>query len=313
MKIGKYMMDGLFLGIQGNARAAIKAAEEVSWAVIDRFKDTFQTRSPSRVMIEIGKYVGEGFAQGLRESQASINEVWKELDAKLLEAASSAREIITEEQKKLKELRAADKPDTEAIKAAQKTIAENELILKQSVAGHKALTKELREEKAELSALVGQYNQVSEQLKTAREKLKAAKEEQSCHNSRATPKSIPTMPAITEGEGTGPEQLAAYLQALKDQTAAVATYSATLDELRKLGLNKGTYEKLLEEGTADQAFATALLAGGKTAVDGLNKLDAQLDKEAAETRDKGWRLPEEFWCSGRSGSCRRLEVSDGRA
>ena len=33
----------------------------------------------------------------------------------------------------------------------------------------------------------------------------------------------------------------------------------------------------MKEGTADQKFASQLLAGGKTAVDGLNALDAQLD------------------------------------
>jgi hypothetical protein len=33
----------------------------------------------------------------------------------------------------------------------------------------------------------------------------------------------------------------------------------------------------LKEGTADQKFASQLLAGGKTAVDGLNALDSQLD------------------------------------
>jgi hypothetical protein len=37
---------------------------------------------------------------------------------------------------------------------------------------------------------------------------------------------------------------------------------------------------LVEEGTADQAFADKLLAGGKTAVQGLNKLDIQLNKAA---------------------------------
>ena len=280
-ELGKNIMDGLFKGIAGNGKAPITAAEEMSLLVIGKFKETFQTYSPSKVMQEIGHYVGDGFAKGLRESQASINEVWKELDAKLIEAMTNAREIVASEQKKLKELRAAEKPDTEAIKAAQKAITENQLILKQSVAGHKLLTEELRAQKTELSQLVGEYNVLSEKLTTAREKLKAAKEERASTIQSYTDQ-YSTLPALTEGEGTGQEQLAAYLQALKDQTAAVATYKDTLDQLRKLGLDDATYEKLLEEGTADQEFATALLAGGKTAVEGLNKLDAQLKTEATK-------------------------------
>jgi hypothetical protein len=71
-------------------------------------------------------------------------------------------------------------------------------------------------------------------------------------------------------------QVANWMQALQNQQSAVYTYSDTLEQLRKLGLDDATYQKLLQDGTADQAFASQLLAGGKTAVDGLNKLDAQL-------------------------------------
>ena len=77
------------------------------------------------------------------------------------------------------------------------------------------------------------------------------------------------------------QQLQNYLAALRNQSAAVATYKTTLDQLRKLGLDDETYKKLLSEGTADQSFANQLLAGGKTAVQGLNKLDAQLMKVSA--------------------------------
>jgi hypothetical protein len=70
--------------------------------------------------------------------------------------------------------------------------------------------------------------------------------------------------------------MANYMDALAIQSAAVATYKTTLEELRKLGLDDATYEKLLEEGTADQSFANQLLAGGKTAVEALNTLDKNL-------------------------------------
>jgi hypothetical protein len=75
-------------------------------------------------------------------------------------------------------------------------------------------------------------------------------------------------------------QVANYLAALNNQQLAVSAYATTLQQLRKLGLDDATYKKLLEEGTADQSFANQLLAGGKTAVDGLNTLDKQLQTES---------------------------------
>jgi tape measure domain-containing protein len=281
MKIGQYIMDGLYKGISGNGKASITAAEEMSRLVIAKFAETFQTYSPSKVMYEIGQYVGEGFAQGLRDSKESINQVWKELDDKLLEAMRGARETIDSEQKKLSELQKAAKPNAEAIKEAQKVISENQVLLQRSTAGHKALTQELRDEKAELIGLVTQYHQISEKLKGAQEALATAKQTRADAIKGFTDQ-YATLPDIVkeDAEGNAVDQLKTYMDALKNQADAVAAYRSTLDQLRKLGLDDATYQKLLEEGTADQEFATALLAGGKTAVEGLNKLDTQLKTQA---------------------------------
>ena len=81
---------------------------------------------------------------------------------------------------------------------------------------------------------------------------------------------------VLNAEGTAVDQLATYTQALANQTKAVGAYQATLDQLRKLGLDNVTYQKLLKEGPADQNFANQLLAGGKTAVRALNTLDKNL-------------------------------------
>jgi hypothetical protein len=87
---------------------------------------------------------------------------------------------------------------------------------------------------------------------------------------------------MTDKDGNAlTDQLGPYTQAVANQITAVQTYKDTLDQLRSLGLDDATYQKLLSEGTADQQFANQLLAGGKTAVDGLNALDSQL-KTASE-------------------------------
>ena len=281
MLIGQYIMDGLYKGISGNGKAAITAAEEMSRLVIGKFAEVFQTYSPSKVMEEIGQYVGQGFVKGLRGSQDDIRQSFTDLNKMLTEAMTTARETIASEQKKLRELREADKPDIAAIKEAQKVIAQNQDLLSLSTAGHIALTQTLKAEKAELLSLAADYERISEKLTKAQEALTEAKKVRD-DAIKAYSTQYAALPDIVteDAEGHAVDQLATYMEALKNQADAVAAYRSTLDQLRALGLDDATYQKLLEEGTADQEFATALLAGGKTAVQGLNTLDAQLKTEA---------------------------------
>jgi tape measure domain-containing protein len=278
--IGEFMMMGLVKGMENNTRGLFDTAEDIAWGVIGRFQETFQTKSPSKVMAEIGKFVAEGFAQGLRGGKEDINSAFEELNTMLTEAMVNARETIIEEEAKLDELRKAKKPDMEAIRAAEKAVAENESILKRSKAAHDALVHSLKDEKAELIKIAVEFDNVSNKLKAAQDKLKSLQEAKAAAV-QGFADQYATLPGLTDTEGiTGQEQLANYMEALKNQADAVAAYRITLDELRKLGLDDATYQKLLEEGTADQEFATALLAGGKTAIEGLNALDKNLKTES---------------------------------
>jgi tape measure domain-containing protein len=81
---------------------------------------------------------------------------------------------------------------------------------------------------------------------------------------------------VLNAKGTSVDLLATYVKSLQTQTTTVSAYQATLQQLRKLGLDDVTYQKLLSEGPTDQRFAEQLLSGGKTAVNSLNTLDTQL-------------------------------------
>ena len=90
---------------------------------------------------------------------------------------------------------------------------------------------------------------------------------------------------LTEGKiltaaGDQVDVVATYLQDLKNQATAVSAYNATLEQLRTLGIDKKTYQMLVEEGTAAAGFAEALLLGGKTAVKSLNVIDTDISKES---------------------------------
>ena len=128
--------------------------------------------------------------------------------------------------------------------------------------------KAVADEQAKLNAVLGDGTSTPEAIASAQASLKSAQD------------ALGALEAgkILTASGEAVDQLATYEQALTQQTAAVAQYGKTLEQLRKLGLDDTTYNKLLSEGTADQAFANQLLAGGRTAVQALNTLDAGLAK-----------------------------------
>lgn len=342
--LGEMLMEGLNKGMEENASKVYAQVDTVGKGVIKGFNDTFQTASPSKVMFEIGQYVTQGFAKGLRSGSEDVKSAWTELNNKLVEAQRGFRETIAEEQKKLKELREADKPDKKAIAEAQQIIADNEKLLAQSTASHKLLTGALKDEKAELLKLSDDYVKVSDKLDKAKEVLAAAIKtrddaikgyrdqyadlpklsdtaaeqiaaanakiveaqdnlnktlEEQGDNAEAVAAAQKALADAQQGlkdvvgdrvlnaAGTEIDVLATYLKDLKGQADAVAAYTQTLNQLRKLGLDDATYQRLLKEGTADQAFATQLLAGGKTAVQGLNALDRQLTAEADKLAKQG--------------------------
>ena len=286
--LGEMIMKGFSLGLDTNAKNAYKSAEVISYGVIKTFNDIFKTASPSKVMFEIGQYVGQGFAQGLHSTSNDIKSVWTELNNKLIESSRAARETIAEEEKKLAELRDAKKPDAKAIAEVQKVIEENQRLLAQSTAGHKLLTGALKDEKAELIKLSDDYVSVSNKLNAAKDVLANAIKTRD-DAIKGWQDQYATLPDIVtkDAEGNAVDALANYMGALKNQADAVGAYQSTLAQLRKLGLDDATYQKLLKEGTADQEFASQLLAGGKTAVQGLNTLDKQLTVEAAKLAKQG--------------------------
>lgn len=274
IELGGNITSGLAVGLGKNNQNVYNAAAAMSSRALAGVKNSLQPEA----IRELGQYVGKEFANGLQGSQDDIRTAFSELNDKLTKAMAAARETISSEEDKLEELRKAKKPDTEAIAKAQKVIDENETLLARSIATRKALTVSLKDERAELLSLTAQYDQISDKIQRAQEVLAQAQQTRKDALTGYTQQfsDLPDIPQLLDSEGNPVDQLASYMEALTNQTKAVQAYGATLEQLRKLGLDDATYKKLLEEGTADQSFANQLLAGGKTAVESLNTLDANL-------------------------------------
>ena len=223
--------------------------------------------------------------QGLVGSTDQINQAFTDLNSKLAQEAYSARSTIDSNQQTLKQLLDAQKPDTAAIQKAQDAINQNEQLLSRVLNTQTELNKGLTVQKTKLKGLAADFATIDAQLKTAQQDLTTAQNTRDNAVSQFTSQ-YDTLPTIVATDANGDpispaDQLAQYEADLQSQASAVGTFGQTLTQLRKLGLNDSEYQKLVNDGTADQDFANQLLAGGKTAVDGLNTLDAQLAANSA--------------------------------
>lgn len=277
---GKFIIDGFVIGLDDNAPELYKTAEQIMNEFMKKWNKVFKGegfggKGPLR---DLGEFVTHDFAKGLLGFPDAIDSVFKDLNQKLNENMATARKNIAEEKKKLAELRAKGQEDSDAFKKAQDALKKNQELLAHSTAAHKVMISVLKSQKSELKAVAAEYQDVSERLDAAQQSLidlKKTRDEQI----KSLTEQYSTLPAIVteDAEGNAVDQLKTYMDALTNQANAVAAYQSTLDQLRQLGLDDKTYQKLVEEGTADQAFADQLLAGGKTAVDALNTLDSQLE------------------------------------
>jgi tape measure domain-containing protein len=271
-EIGKFTMLGFVKGLEDNSKPVKDSAEGIGRSVIDITKSIFGIRSPSQVMRDLGKEVGAGFAQGIHGSKDDIRNAFQSMNDRLVETIRSARQAIAEEQRNIKEQLKAEKPDLEAIRESQKVIRDNEIIMNRSAAARRRLVDGLHDEENMLVRLTGKWEKTTAKLDEARKVLEDARAARDSAQAALTDK-FATTPVIDKDSDT---MVMDYTVALRDQIAATKSYTETLAKLRALGLDDTTYQKLLDEGLAGKEFAESLLQGGKTAVDGINKLDTEL-------------------------------------
>lgn len=282
-EIGKNIMLGLAQGIT-NTTAPQAAIADLSVQISKHTKNA-------------GKTAGADFLKAFGDTLSirpdpdpidqAFGDISDKLKGKLAETIRDVRSAQTQIAK-LKVQRKTDKgsadaQDVKQIKALEaqvRAMKSLEAALKTGRAELLAHEHGLNNDKSALKSLTAQYKQALSDLDAANQALATAI---STRDNAITQFSeqFATLPELSDS-GSGQQQLISYQKALQNQVNAVSTYSATLDQLRALGLDDATLQKLIADGTADQAFASALLAGGATAVQGLNALDAQL-KSVSDT------------------------------
>lgn len=73
LEIGKNIVQGIVDGITGRIGAIKDKIKEIASTITDGIKGLLDIHSPSRVMMELGQYTGEGMALGLQNSVAEVS------------------------------------------------------------------------------------------------------------------------------------------------------------------------------------------------------------------------------------------------
>lgn len=92
---GADLMSGLVDGVTSGAARARDAIGDAARGLINRFRSETQTRSPSRVFAELGGYLMDGLAVGIRENARSPLDAMSQVTAEMGEQVGSAASQIS--------------------------------------------------------------------------------------------------------------------------------------------------------------------------------------------------------------------------
>lgn len=94
--IARMCMEGFITGIVVKGKEAIAAAQEIAQAVADIMCDVLDINSPSKVMMDIGGWVGEGLAIGMQNTSSMIEESSKNMANNALSGLESIRSQVAD-------------------------------------------------------------------------------------------------------------------------------------------------------------------------------------------------------------------------
>ena len=278
VSVGDSMMNNVAAGIAKNRKVEI-VLKDAAGRAIEGYKKAFEIQAgQSAPADELAKYISKDFKSSLKGNEDDVQKAFDGLNDKLKSSMDAARSTIQQQTAKLRDLLKAKKIDWAAVTRAQAVINQNEKLLI-SAAGAKAKLADIAKNNS--TALVDAstaLDEVSQKLKDAQtnlDNLKAAK-------TQAAEQFADQFSALPDIDENSKNPLPKFLQELRTRKDAVEKYRQTLEKLKAMGLDDATYEKLLSEGTGGQIFAEQLIAGGPAAVAEVNSLNSAIQTSASQ-------------------------------
>ncbi|MGC5319315.1 hypothetical protein ACPXB5_11315 [Micromonospora arida] len=233
---------GLAAGIRSSRGIAEAAAAAVSAGAAAAARAAIKVKSPSRVMMEVGRFFTAGFVSGMVGGAAEV----KSTSAKIAGMAYKAF-----------------RDKGLSTKTANKRVG--------------SLLKALTPRQNQLNSLAKKWDSVASKLTTARAKLADALKLRDDFAAGVRDSAISRASIAGIAAGTP----ALLLEKMRAGLAETKEFASVLAELRKRGLNDTSYRQFAEAGVDSLGNARALLAGGAGAVSEVNAIQSQLNSVAA--------------------------------
>ncbi|WP_052124676.1 phage tail tape measure protein, partial [Lysinibacillus odysseyi] len=124
LQIGKDIVNGLITGISNKFDGVKKKVEELAGLIPEWAKDILGIHSPSRVMMELGEWVGIGLANGIKSTEQLNQQVMQSVTDGILAVKKSFKDqAVKIDQDLAKAIRSTNEKANEDIAKIQKTAA----------------------------------------------------------------------------------------------------------------------------------------------------------------------------------------------
>lgn len=247
---GRDAVMGLVNGIRGAIGSAVSAAVDVGRSVINGIKSTLKISSPSKVMMELGRFINQGLVKGMlgtaSQVQAAANKV-----------AKSVQDAF-----------------------------EDKLITRRR---RNSILGMLESRTNQMLALVKRSETIASRLKDAQKKLADVQKQYTDTYNSAMQKTKDSF-NIVEAGGSDFINLDLTKESFQQALAQARTFATSIQALAKRGLNKDLLQQLVNAGAEQGGAMAAALAGADAATlkefnDLQNKLNAESKKVGKVTAD----------------------------
>ena len=271
--LAEAIIEGMVDGLAAGGGEILDAAKNMAQNALDGAMGLLGIHSPSREFNKIGKFVVQGFRQGIDGNKQEINQAFSTLKGQLRQFVSDSKQEVKRLEQELKQLRDSDKKEDKrraAKIAAQLAREKREQAAAQAT--YEQLSKRLDDEQRKLGRLADRYDELTGKIERAQQRLQNAIRTRDDYNKQIKDQysDIPS--------ATGETKVADYIADLKKQVEDTKVFANALARLRDLGINDEMYKDLLATGPEALPFVQELLAGGKRGVNQINALNKELNK-----------------------------------
>ncbi|WP_052961365.1 MULTISPECIES: peptidoglycan DD-metalloendopeptidase family protein [unclassified Leucobacter] len=291
--VGGNALAGLVSGLRGGRGGVVAAVQEIASVIVSTANKVLDIHSPSRKLQTVGKYTGAGLVAGITGSVPATRAATERLVGAVLSAfdqlGSERSSLQTRLDKALGNWRGAKAGSrAKANYAAQiadyrKQIAAiNASIGAPGKSKQPALMTFLSTQNAKLNSLALQRAAVAKRLAAAQKVLAESADTMADWSSGIQDK-INSLGGITEKSS-----VASMVANLQKRITATQGFTATIEKLRKMGLDTGSIQELTEQfaQSGSSKAADALLASGASGVKQVVDLRKQLNAAGGKLGDQ---------------------------